>query len=259
MKPRRKNPGAETGDKAMPEIPIEDAPFEYSKAKLLSHKLRSQVVLCDYTSPERRHSTACILKFFAPRDIHSFQREVAVYSAVGEGDHGLQLTPEMLWSGSWSNETYSHVMGSLPSVLRGSETEVHVLMLSYVEGSEHMSRIGSARSKKYASRSALENLRGLHTLQIAHHDISESNVLLNRTKEGYNALWIDFSAAIVSASSRVIATEWQKALEYFSGQVYKQQQVFANERQIFQLRIYGQTTSKIPQVMCLLASNQWRR
>jgi RIO-like serine/threonine protein kinase len=70
--------------------------------------------------------------------------------------------------------------------------------------------------QKLAARAALSALQVLHSLAIKHGDISESNVILQRTDDGYSAVWVDLSSSIVYASYAILSREWQKAIEYFS-------------------------------------------
>jgi serine/threonine protein kinase len=189
-------------------------PFSLSAPRLLSHKPRSQVIQCDYTEGNENTNTACMVKLFSPRARVAYEKEEAVYSL--EEVQKANITASRIWSGLWTSSQYQTLLdGKLPSILRRTENQVRVLVLSHIERSKPLSRF-TASSRLQAVRAALRELRRLHTLGIVHGDPSADNVLIQVNGEKIRAKWIDFSASVTTPSETDTAYEWQKAIEYYS-------------------------------------------
>lgn len=117
---------------------------------------------------------------------------------------------------------YKQIIGRLPSVLGRSETLIHVLMISFVKALNDISHLTPDSMQKLAAKAALSALKILHFLEIAHGDISERNVLVQRTNDGYSATWVDLSSSVSRASHAILSREWKNAIEYFSQLVWSQ-------------------------------------
>lgn len=190
-------------------------PFEFLLPRLLSHKPRSQVVLCDYISDESSPFSECVVKVFPPKGRVAYEKELSAYSVL-EKEH-KSISPRNIWSGNWSAERYQEFLGGmLPSVLRRAETEVSVIALSFVKGSNVFSPRLPTETRIAAVKSALRSLRSLHRIGIVHGDISTENVIIRSAGDHFFAFWIDFSSCNISASKKAMLHEWEKANKYFS-------------------------------------------
>ena len=198
-----------------------DQPFRFSKPKLVSQKVQSQVILCDAFDVQRNIEIPCILKFFPPGANTAYERELAVYSAVESSTELQESVPLSLWSGTWSAAKYFDFLGhSLPKSLRKNDGQISVIGLPYIHSVDSISN-GPEDLRLFLAKSALHSLRRLHANRITHGDVSVSNVLIEREDDvGYSLYWIDFSSSTVEASTRSIIYEWEKALEYFSDLVH---------------------------------------
>jgi RIO-like serine/threonine protein kinase len=196
-----------------------EAPFQFSRPKLLSHKPRSQVFLCDYSSTGSDSVSACIIKVFTARDKVSYRKESSVYSlARGSGlASGLNALPTKLGSGEWDATRYQEFIGGkFPSAMRRSEVGVDVIVLAYIESFNAFGMSESLETRIRGAKSALRTLQTLHTNGIVHGDISVNNVLIQRYRDSYTATWIDFSASVINPTRARIALEWRNAIDYFS-------------------------------------------
>jgi serine/threonine protein kinase len=196
----------------------------FGRPKLLSHKSQSQVILCDFHSGERIETSSCILKIFPPKSSVAYEKELSIYTHLGtqnsNADAVEEITPTKFWSGVWSAERYQEFLGGrLPTVLRRTDTQVDVLVLSYVENICALSSDETSEVRLHAANAALRSLQALHSNEIVHGDISVDNVLFQRNGNRYDALWIDFSASVINASRNSISREWKKAVDYFAHMV----------------------------------------
>jgi hypothetical protein len=191
-------------------------PFDYSRPKLLSHKSRSQVIQTNFTDPESKRPSTCVLKFFIPRDYIQYEKEVSAYSTVGDAGVNPQPLADKLWTGSWTVAQYQKFIGNFPSILRKSDKLIHVLMISFIKDAQQLSSITSISRQKQAVRAVMGSLRLLHNLGIAHGDVADSNVLLQSLEDSYSATWVDFSASVTKAPDAMLEAEWRKAVDYFS-------------------------------------------
>jgi RIO-like serine/threonine protein kinase len=191
-------------------------PFVLSKPRLVNHKTRTQVFSCDYAGAER--ITPCIVKLFSPRSKANYEKEVAAYTSAAS--HQQSSLPIKLWSGVWSVARYQQFIGNkFPSVLRRTENQLNVILLSYVESIDALSPDESPEIRQRAVKAALRALQVLHSIGIVHGDVSRDNVLLHQNGAHWEATWIDFASSIVDPSKRDVTHEWQKAIEYFSNLV----------------------------------------
>lgn len=200
--------------------PLEDAPelFRFSNPKLVSQKVRTQVILCDAFDFEDQRQISCVLKFFSPNAESAYQRELAVYSSVELSAELQEIVPSKLWSGTWSSTKYRNLLGKhLPtSWLRKSDRQLSVIVLTYIYNTEPISDAPEGL-RLFLARAALHSLRRLHAAQIKHGDVSADNLLIQREDgRGYLPFWIDFSSSAVGASQVSILHEWEKAVDYFS-------------------------------------------
>src|SRR5579859_263484 len=201
-----------------PPVGSDDPPFELTKPRLISQRPQGQVILCNYSPLESRRVGVCVFKVFSILNKTAFEREVSVYAAIGDANLGVEIAPSKLWSGAWQMATYRQFLGHIPPVTAGSETRVYAIMLEFVDSISWTQILSTSRSKR-AARAALQSLQTLHLLRIAHHDILQSNVLLRNMTGSSAALWIDFSTSQLGATTRVLATEWRKATNYFANLV----------------------------------------
>ena len=195
-----------------------DVPFSYYEPKLLRHKAQHQVFLCDYDTfpnPTGGSNLSCILKLFSSRAQNSFKREVSAYTVIESNLIYSKPVAKKLWSGRWDASKYKEFVqvGNFPSVLRRSERNINVLMISFIKHGKELSRISLTEQ---SVRAAIKALQTLHSVGIAYGNISTSQVLVWRERERYEAKWVDLSSSIVGASQRVLSREWQSCLEYFS-------------------------------------------
>jgi serine/threonine protein kinase len=183
----------------------ERLPFPVSQPKLLTSKPRSQVFQCDYTDESGNSNTPCIVKIFSSRARIAYEKELAVYLAVDcQSPH---VTPSKIWSGSWSASHYLvFLAGKLPSMLRGRENQVDVIMLTYLQNATPLSRIDTS-NRLEAVKSALRALLQLHEIGIVHGDPSAGNVLIRGIGPRVSAVWIDFSSSIMNPSKADISFE----------------------------------------------------
>lgn len=196
---------------------VSDEPFTFLRPKLLSHKPQRQVVLAEANNVEGGTAPPCILKLFSPKAIVAFERELSVYSSDG----AQEVRPQKLWSGSWKSSKYLEFLrGNLPSILRKSDPQVYVLVLSYVESIDALPPSQSTDLQIHAVKAALHSLRVLHSAGIVHGDVSCDNLLLQQDDNQFFALWIDFSSSSVNSSVASAEHEWQKAVAYFSRLVH---------------------------------------
>jgi hypothetical protein len=197
-----------------------EASFHFSRPKLLSHKSRSQVFLCDYSSAGNNSVSACIVKVFTTRDNVSYRKESSVYS-LASGSLGLasgsNALPAKLGSGEWDATRYQEFLGGkFPSAMRRSETGVNVIVLAYIESFNALAMGESLETRIRGAKAALLTLQILHTNGIVHGDISVNNVLIQRYRDRYTATWIDFSTSVINPTRARIALEWRNAIDYFS-------------------------------------------
>lgn len=174
------------------------------------------IVYCNYTDLVTPHTSAFVLELFSLRDVRSFERELSACTVLSKTDADPAPVPKKLWSRTWTASQYQHVIDNLSSILRRSEKYVHILMVSFAESHAEISQIAPSHEQIHATRAALGTLQVLRSLGIAHGDISEKNVILQQTDDGYSAIWVDFSSSVLDASSPILSKEWQKAIEYFS-------------------------------------------
>lgn len=188
-------------------------PPSLSKPRLISHKPRTQVLQCDYTD-ESGQACTCIVKLFSPRAKVGFGRERDVYW-LGNVQKG-NITASALWSGLWTSTQYqSFLGGNLPSMLRRTEHQVRVLVLSSISNSTLLRNVGLS-SRLAAVKASLQSLRALHDVGIVHGDPSADNVLIQMCGDRLTATWIDFSASVIKPSEFDVSHELQKATEYFA-------------------------------------------
>ena len=187
-------------------------PFTYQRPKLLSHRAGHQVVLSVAQNPEVGDATPCVLKFFSPKCRDAFERELSIY----DYREIEEARPQKLWSGIWPSSKYSEFLSKLPSISRQSGSRVHTLVLSYVEGIEAFVPSQPMEFQKYAAKAALLSLRKFHSAGIVHGDVSVDNLLLQKSEDKLEAIWIDFSSSIVKASKAMVEHEWEQAVTYFS-------------------------------------------
>ena len=205
------------------DIPREDVSdlFRFFNPKLVSHKTHVQVVYSDAFDFKGNKEIICVLKFFHSKIKAAYDRELAVYSAVASSKELQEIVPLKLWSGTWSRAQYFDFLGkSLPSLLRRSDEEILVIILPFIH---HIGAISNSPEDvhTFLVKAALHSLRRLHAAHIAHGDISQSNLLIQRENDsGYYPYWIDFSLSTVGSSTTEISREWEKAVQYFSGLVY---------------------------------------
>lgn len=201
------------GQEDQPPDGADDPPPFLSKPRLISHKPRTQVLQCDYTDEIAGQASTCIVKLFSPRAKVAFEKERDVYwhERVQRG-----TIASGLWSGLWtSNQYQSFLGGNLPSMLRRTEHQVRVLVLSSIPNSTPMSNVDIS-NRMAAVKAALQSLRGLHAVGIVHGDPSASNVLIQGSGDGITATWIDFSASVTKPSEGDVSHELQKAIEYLA-------------------------------------------
>jgi len=192
--------------------------FQFYDPKLISHQSKQQVILCTYDSnPATGNPSQCILKFFSPKRRAAWKNEEAAYSVVRDADLEIVPLPRLLWSGIWTETYYNQLIRvKLPSVLGRNETSVHVIMLSYIDETQTITRQPTIAQQKLAVKAAMLALRCLHTLKIIQGNVSEENVLLVKKDATYLAYWIDLSSCTIGASERALSREWREAIEYFS-------------------------------------------
>jgi hypothetical protein len=201
--------------------PIDDK-ATFSRVRLLNGGTHSQVCYCTYRIGKSRKIADkvnhCILKFFPNAYQIRFQKEVETYNRLLESDTPLRYA-NPLGASKWSGAKYIKTIGKtiggeiepLPDV--SVTSSVYVLMLEYVEGDSISDSLMSLETAK----AALESLKMLHQLRIAHGDISVNNIIeLEDDGTTKNAVWIDFSCSWIDASSTQIQQEWKIAVEYFS-------------------------------------------
>jgi serine/threonine protein kinase len=192
-------------------------PFKLSKPRLVSHKPRTQVFFADRSiAAEKVDRVHCIVKVFSPRSKISYDKEIATYTLVS--DAAPNVVPVLLWSGVWTVARYRQFIGEkLPTVLRRTENQLHIIVLSYLDGIDAFSDNETTETRQNAAKAALHALARLHSIGIVHGDISGDNVIIQRkTGPSYSATWIDFSASVTSPSKADVSYEWQKAVDYFS-------------------------------------------
>ena len=187
-------------------------PFTFQRPKLLSHKAGHQVVLSVAQNGQDGNTTPCVLKFFSPKCRAAFERELSVYNY----EEIEEARPQKLWSGTWPSSKYTEFLSNLPSILRQSDSRVYTLVLGYVEGIEAFVPSQPIELQKHAVKAALLSLRKFHSAGIVHGDVSVGNLLLQRSGDKLEAIWIDFSSSIVKASTAMAEYEWEQAVAYFS-------------------------------------------
>ena len=193
-------------------------PFRFSNPKLVSQKVHSQVFVCDAFDVEDQSEILCILKFFSPKAVAAYERELAAYSFVEAFTELQEVVPLKLWSGNWVGTQYHEFLGkNLPtSLIRKSDRFVSIIALSYIHNAVNISNAPEGL-RIFLVKAALHSLRRLHAARITHGDVSVQNLLIQREESsGYSVYWIDFSASTIEASPESISHEWTKALEYFS-------------------------------------------
>lgn len=189
-------------------------PFHVYQPRLLTSKSRSQVFQCQYTDESGNSDTPCVVKVFTARAKVAYEKEAAVYSAIDS--HSLHVVPTRLWSGLWTTDQYtSFLAGKLPSIVRRQETQVSVIVLTYINNASPLSTLGTS-IRIQAVKVALRALRLLHESNIVHGDPSADNVLIRQRDNSVSAIWIDFSASAINSSKEDRSFEWQKATEYYS-------------------------------------------
>lgn len=195
-----------------------DGPLTFLRPKLLSHKPSCQVVISKAKNDgQSGTATPCVLKFFSPKALAAYEKELSVYRSEG----ARNVRPQKLWSGSWVSSKYLEFLGgNLPSILRKSDSQVYALILSYIEGVDVLSQSHPAELQIHAVKAALHSLRILHSARIVHGDVSLENLLLQHDGDKLHAFWIDFSASSVNAKAAAADHEWQQAVAYFSHLVY---------------------------------------
>jgi serine/threonine protein kinase len=196
-------------------VNAERLPFHVYQPKLVTSRARSQVFQCGYTDSSLGNDTPCVVKVFSTRAQVAYEKEVAVYSAIDS--NSLYVTPTKLWSGLWTTDQYtSFLAGKLPSIVRRQETQVSVIVLTYINNASPLSDTMDPSIRIQAVKVALRALRLLHENNIVHGDPSADNVLIRMEGNSASAIWIDFSASAINSSQEARSFEWQKATEYYS-------------------------------------------
>lgn len=197
--------------------PIDDK-ATFSRIRLLNGGTHSQVCYCTYRIGKSRKTADkvnhCILKFFPNAYQIHFQKEVETYNRLLESDTSLRYA-NPLGASKWSGAKYIKTIGGgiEPLTDVSVTSSVYVLMLEYMEGAS----VSDSRMSLETAKAALESLKMLHQLRIAHGDISFNNIIeLGDDGTTKNAVWIDFSCSWIDASSTQIQQEWKIAVEYFS-------------------------------------------